>query len=84
MPWHSVVGGKSPPLLMLMWKAWVGVSMVGRVLPVLEAGSQLVLTRVPSAYHAEQPERLESTCPRVTLRTATVQVGTLETKGCSG
>lgn len=47
MPWLSVGGGKSPSLLMLMWKAWVGVSMVGRVLPVLEADSQHVLTVFP-------------------------------------
>lgn len=47
MLWLSVVGGESPPLLTLMWRAWVWVGLVGRVLPVSKAGSWHELTLFP-------------------------------------
>lgn len=36
MLWLSVVGGESPPLLMLMWTAWVGVGLVREGLASVE------------------------------------------------
>lgn len=64
MPWLTVVGGKSPRLLSLMWRAWEGVGMVGRVLPASKVGSQHVLTvsllptlqSSPSVWRVPVPE----------------------------